>query len=638
MENNDLNKNENQTINYNNLVNEALDKIDKDKAFFKHNKKAPIKEKISKKKLIIIICVSVLLITLLTITIIFKVRTSNANKFILNLQNENYYSEKTIENKLKEEGYNSLEINYALKKADINFVENLKNRLALYIKEPEDFLSKNSFITMFKEDGFKDEEIDEVISGLDYKSFLKEYLDNYVKFNKNKTIKKQEFLEKLEKSGFEKSDIEYINGLDIWNSFAEEYLKDFFNKNTSASKDEAHDYLVDLGFKEDDIDSIFLKVDWNKQALACITGIVNEVNEENKTSKTKKEVTIKLIKTRLKEKGFADDEIKYAVENYDFSNVLVDKINTLIKAQGKTVNITEITKTLKTSGYDKDSIEKAIEKITWTSYCSSTLIQTLSINKANKAEALKTLKEYGYNQDDIDDATSKVKWAEYCYKALNYMEDNNSKSKDQLLDILEDYGYSDEEILTAKKNTSWSLFAYNYLKNKVSSEELNRISPKEVESILNKADYSDQVAYVKSKFNWTNQASNYLKYTLDSYLNTPETFNYSDISGKMSELGFSSFDTVFKDYKDDYTLKWANAYVDKNDLPNKDSLIGSLDSMKLNSSLDKLNDLYKTVAEKIINNNKEDKDKETMENFLKDLKYDQADYEDALNEAYPSQD
>lgn len=637
MENNDLNKNENQTINYNNLVNEALDKIDKDKAFFKHNKKAPIKEKISKKKLIIIICVSVLLITLLTITIIFKVRTSNANKFILNLQNENYYSEKTIENKLKEEGYNSLEINYALKKADINFVENLKNRLALYIKEPEDFLSKASFITMFKDEGFKDEEIDEVISGLDYKSFLKEYLDNYVKFNKNKTIKKQEFLEKLEKSGFEKSDIEYINGLDIWNSFAEEYLKDFFNKNTSASKDEAHDYLVDLGFKEDDIDNIFLKVDWNKQALACITGIVNEINEENKTSKTKKEVTIKLIKTRLKEKGFADDEIKYAVENYDFSNVLVDKINTLIKAQGKTVNITEITKTLKTSGYDKDSIEKAIEKITWTSYCSSTLIQTLSINKANKAEALKTLKEYGYNQDDIDDSTSKVKWAEYCYKALNYMEDNNSKTKDQLLDILEDYGYSDEEILTAKKNTSWSLFAYNYLKNKVSNEELNRISPKEIESILNKADYSDQVAYVKSKFNWTNQATNYLIHTLESYLNEPKTFDIETIKTEMSNLGLTNFTSIFDTYKDSYSEKWANAYVEKKSEPSKAELTTSLSAMGLNSTGDYLKPIIEKAIKKIIDNNCTAKTKDELATLLDSLGYSNEEYTSMLEEAYSSQ-
>ena len=395
-------KNEDTIINYNNQVEETLKKIDDSSYTFKHNKKEPKKNKINKKKLTLIIIIGSILTILLTILIVFLIRTSSCNKTLSQLLNEDYYSKTTIETKLSEKGYNSLEINYVLKKNNINFNNNLINKLYKLIAEPKEFKSKDELISELKFEGFIEEDIISVFDSLDWHEFLNNYLNNYIKANGDKVINKIDFIKELKALNFTNDDINFIENLDVWNEFAEEYLKDYFNENKSCSKEDAKNYLLSLGIKEDDIDSLFIKVDWNKQALACITSFINETNDSNSKAKDKTEITIKLISNVLKEKGFSDSEIKYAVDNYDFSDVLVDKIKEIVKSKGKIVNKEEIIKTLKTSGYDEETIKESMEKITWDSYCSSTLIQILSSNKANKTEAIKTLKTYGYSEEEIE--------------------------------------------------------------------------------------------------------------------------------------------------------------------------------------------------------------------------------------------
>lgn len=539
---------------------------------------------IGKKKRVLQISIASVSLVVIIFSIVILIRISDATKVCKELLKKDFYSREVLVEQMRMDGFNNFEIKNAIKIAKVNFEDNMNKKLYKAIEQPSKILCKDDLKKELIIAGFREEDIDNMFLTLNWDVFYRTYISNYFK-NHDGNIKKDEFLAELSKNGFNQQDILFFSSLSEWDVLGQKYVKKYFEDTAIPSKNSVRNYLKSYGYNDKEIDNIFLSVDWNKQALNCITNYLKQ-DEEHVTisSSNEIEVTKYLFDKVLKEMGFSESEIQYAKDNYNFSDS-IDKIISNYAKENKILSKTELEKTLKNKQFSESDIKEAFANVGWKNYAASTTIEYLSQNKANKNEALKFLKDNGYTEEEIAYVETKTVWSTYASKALMFMLEGNNKTKDELFNTLKDYGYSESDILSAKTNTSLNQYAYNYLMNSQSKDSLAIIGKTEIKAILDNAGYSNEYSYVVGRFDWNEQASNYLNSLLTTYLNGPSVYNFDDIVATMQNKGFSQTPDIanaFTKYDfNNFASKWATAFFNTADALNKKKFKESFDSMKV---------------------------------------------------------
>lgn len=643
-----LNEELNQTIKIDEeFFDEEFSSIEDDKDLKKKNKKPLFSGK--KKKYLQIGLASFALVLLIFLTVILF-RINDVTQKCKNLLVEDYYSEARLTEKLKLDGFNSFEIKRAIKNCKVDFVDNINKKIYKLVETPDSIKSKSEFKDELSYLGFSDEEIDSLFSSMNWNFFHQAYIGNYIN-NYEGTLKKNEVLKELESKGYAKEDINFISSLQEWDVLATKYVEEYFNTNKMATKESVKKYLSGYGYSESEIKEIVDEVDWDKQALIYISSYV----DSSKNNIEAVEITKTLFESELTKAGFTESEIKYAIENYNFTDAIGGLIKTLVKGQKELISKNEIGKALVEKGFTDSEVNEAFATVDWGYYATSTLAEHLSKNKANKNLSLKYLKDLGYTDDEITYASTKTVWADYAGKALTFLEENNKKTKQELLNTLKDYGYLDSDIQTAKTNTDFKTFAYNYLINTKSQDVLSIIGKKDVESILKTGGYTETVEYeyVIKQFNWNDKALAYLKSLLSSYLTGPTTYSINNIVSKMKEKGFeenSEIKNAFTSYLSKFTEEWVKNYAKNVSEPSRDDLKTKLSSMSTYGSSSNLYNAYyeennsikpdwTSLAKKIAKNKKDNgKTEEEVRTLLDDKDYESSEIDAAIEYAFASQE
>lgn len=599
----------------------------------------------------LIVSLASIFIVLSIFLVIYFIRISQAVKICQDLIAQSFYSETALKEELISKGYNDLEINSAIRRCKINFDDNIKKELNKIIESPQELYSKNALIKKLSEKGFSDAEIERAFLLIKWEDFLKDYITNYINTLDSLTNKKS-IMKKVKEAGFDDKDILYISSLQIWNDLGRNYIEKYFSDNKEATKADVKEYLASLGFDDEEIDDIFVNIDWNNQALLCITNYIDNLknpkdDDKDKIDKNKKDIKITkaLFEKKLKEMGFTDDEIKYAIDNYDFSLVLQDDFKEIVDKQDKIISRKDIEKGLKDLDYTDEEIKEFLDKMNWKDYAFSTCAQLLSTNKANKKDALDFLANNGYSDDEIKYAEEKTAWGNYVSKALAYMLDGNSKTMDGLIQTLKDYGYTEDEIILAKTNTNFNRYAYNYLTSTVSTSKLSSISKTEINDILSKAGYGDDYNYVIDKFDWDKQALNYLSPLISDCLKNLSTYDYSSIVSDMQNKGFTenrNISNAFDSYDfATFTSEWVNKYINEpSRAPSKNELIDKLSGMKTSNSTSLYDDYgslidFDDCAKKAAEYYKgTGQNKEETEESMKNSGFSDLEIEYGINEAF----
>ena len=540
---------------------------------------------VGKKKRILQISIASISLVIIIFATVTLIRISEATKTCRELLKKDFFSKQILTEQMRINGFNDFEINSAIKASKVDFTDNMSRKLNAAIEKPSKILCKDDLKKELLNAGFNTEEIDNLFLSVNWDSFYKTYITNYFDYHDG-MIKKNEFLDDLSKHGFNQQDILFFSSLTEWNTLAQKYIRQFFEENKLASKNAAKNYLESLGYKEDEIDNIFLNVDWNKQALTCITNYLNQDDQVSTVSK-EEEVTKSLFNRVLKEMGFSESEIEYAKNNYNFSGSIEKIINTYA-SENKMLSKTELEKSLKNKQFTNDEIKTAFENVDWKKYAASTAAEHLAQNKANKNAALQYLKDNGYTDEEVASVESKAVWSTYANQALLFLQEGNTKTKDELFNTLKEYGYSDSDILSAKNSTSMNQYAYNYLMNTQTKETLALIGKTEIKTILDNAGYTNEYSFVIGRFDWSVQASKYLETVLAPYLNGPTVYNFDEIVVNMQNKGFSQNSDIanaFTHYDfSSFATKWASAYLNTADAMNKGKLDLSFRSMKVTNS------------------------------------------------------
>lgn len=636
--NSEIKEENNETIEF-----ENSDLFDENAPFedseVKEKKKFKLSDFLKNHKKIVIIVISSIIAVLIAVGIFFAVRISSATKACKQIAGDDYYSRQYITDALKALGYNDSEIEKAIKNNKIDFEVNIKESLYAQTKSPTTLLSKKQLISELTKRGYTDEEIEHLFLVLNWQEFLENYLANYIAASTD-NINKRNFLNELRSNGFIQDDINIISSSAKWIELGKSYVEKYFNENTSAGKGDVKTYLESFGFSINEVETIFDSIDWNKQALVCINNYINKSDEkeekDDKDDKDKKketkeiEITKALFDKVLKEKGFSEEEIQYAIDNFDFSAAIEKIVADSVKSDEKLIKKKEIEASLKKKKFTQEEIDAAFEKINWNDYAYATLSQYLTTNGANKKGALKYLSDNGYSEEEVEYAEEKITWSNFAAKALAYMLEGNKKTKDQLFDTLEDYGYSEDDILTAKASITFSKYAYNYIMNTQSSSTLSIISQKELQNLLSKAGYEDEFNSIIGKFDFEKNAKNYLKSLMDSYLSDPKEYDISKIYETMQNKGYTNAVASYINSYDwgAFANSWSSKFIEKsNNEPNKKTYDESFDRMKIdvNASVSLKTKLTATVdwegyAKNIAENHKNE-GKDSVINKLNDMGY-----------------
>lgn len=541
------------------------------------------------KKFFIIFFSSIALVLTIAL-IIYGVRISSVTKECRKINSQGYYSRQYITDELKAKGFNDFEIERAIKKNKISFEANISKSLLKLIEQPTSFINKNKMIEELSKQGYTDSEIENLFLILNWEEFLDKYLANYIA-NQTGTINKRDVLTSLQAAGFDQDDINNISISEEWVDLGKSYVKKYFEENPNSGKTDVREYLSTYEFSTSDIEKIFDTIDWKKQALTCINNYLETISKNSATAGTR--ITEALFELELKKLGFNEDEIQYAIDNYDFSNAIDAEIKALIKSSNNIAKKSVIRTELKKMNYSDEDIEKVFAAFKWEDYAVSTCTEYLATNKSNKNDALTFLKNNGYTDAEIEYAKGKIVWGTHAAKALGYLQDGNNKKKDELFSTLESYGYTQDEINTAKNSiSSYSKYAYNYVINTQSADALSKMSQKELQTILNNGGYGDEYNTLSSSsyFNFTTNASNYLATIMSSILSEPKVYNMqADIVEVMNTKGFTSVQSVIKNYGwYNFAKEWVNKYfankeVSKKEFIGADGFSGIYFSMKINA-------------------------------------------------------
>lgn len=421
-------------------------------------------------------------------------------------------------------------------------------------------------IAELSKQGYTDSEIENLFLILNWEEFLNTYLANYIS-NQTETINKRDVLTSLQAAGYDQDDINAISLSEEWVSLGKSYVKKYFEENPNSGKTDVREYLTTFEFSTGDIEKIFDTIDWKKQALTCINNYIESLSKNSSTAGTR--ITESLFELELKKLGFNEDEIQYAIDNYDFSNAIDAEIKALIKSSNNIAKKNTIKAELKKMNYSDEDIEKVFEAFKWDDYAFSTCTEYLATNKANKNDALNFLKTNGYTDTEVDYAKGKIVWGTYAAKALGYLQDGNNKKKDELFSTLESYGYTQDEINTAKNSiSSYSKYAYNYVINTQSSDALSKMSQGELQTILKNAGYETEYNSILSSFDFNTNANNYLSSLLTSFLSEPKRYvMQTDVYDVMINKGFSTAATIIDRYAwGNFAKEWVNKFFANNDV------------------------------------------------------------------------
>ena len=599
-----------------------------------------------KHKKLFIIVGSIISFVLIIFLAIYGVRISAASRACKQIIGQDFYSRAYISRELSDKGFNDIEIDRAIKRNKVNFDVNVNKSLYKLIATPTKFLSKDSLIKELQKQEYTDEEIDRLFLTINWEDFLDTYLSNYMN-NTTEEINKRNVIEELRTAGFNQTDINIISSSFRWDDLGKAYVKKYFEENTYAGKNDVKTYLEGKGFSTNEVESIFLMTDWNKQALACINNYINNPKDETGSGlpQTEVQITKELFENVLGKMGFTESEITYAITNFDFSTAIDGIIKNLIQQDNKIIKKNSIKEELKKKQFSDEEIESAFATMKWSEYALSTCTQYLATNKANKNDALKFLSDNGYTTEEVNYADAKTSWGTYAIKALGYMLEGNKKTKDELFATLKEYGYSEEDIMTAKSSTSFASYAYNYVINTQSESTLSIISQNEVKNLLTKAGYENESSTVLGKIDFDKNATTYLKSLLDAYLKEPKVYDIDEIYNTMQNKGFTNalVDIIQKYDWSTFATNWSQKYLEKNNSePNKGYYNECFKKMKISkkddSSLEqklKVQVDWQSYANKIAETRRDMSDnKSTVESYLLNLGYSD-ELEIAINKAFP---
>lgn len=594
-----------------------------------------------KNKLYFLIGGGVLLLILIGLFTFAVIRINYASDACRTIINQDYYSRKYITDELKAKGFNDFEIDNAIKRNKIDFNVNANKSLYKIIEKSDSFLGKAKLKEELMNQGYTEEEINFLFATINWEELYETNLTNYFATH-TEPISKNTFLSDLQRAGFDQSEIDIISKSKQWNEKGKEYIEYFFEHDSTAGKNDAKNYLILMGFSEDEAETIFNQINWKEQALKCINNYLNDA-DNFKDDKTEVEITKALFEKVLKDMDFSDDEIKYAIDNFDFSSAIQKIIQSSIKTGDKIINKNNIKNNLLRKQFTETEITKAFEKISWNEYAYTTCSEYLLTNKANKNDALKYLSSVGYTVTEVDYAEKKFTWSTYAVKALGYLQENNKKTKDELLNTLKEYGYSETDIATAKSKTSFVTHAFNYVINTQSSDSVSKMCQKEVEKVLSNGGYSDEAKSVVSKFNYNTNAKNYLGSLLSTYKDNATTYSIDEIVKKITDKGFT--DSNASDALSKYDWKgfgeaWVKKYFKNNEV-NKSTFNDTYNTMYIDKSSTLLSTKYTPTdsmwteeALSIASSHKAD-GKEAVQLLLESYGYSSEDVQKALKEYFP---
>lgn len=543
----------------------------------------------AKKKKILTISIASVSLVVVIFVIVFLIRIGSATRACKGLIAKDFYSESYLIEQMKSEGFNDFEIERAFANCKIDFNTNAVKKLNSLIENPTKIMSKDELKKQLNMSGYSDEEVENLFLSVNWDSLYKTYVANYLNSHSG-VVKKNELLNELKNNNFPPGDISYISSLPEWTTAGQKYVKLYFDENPLATKNDVSDYLYSIGYTDEDVSEIFEATDWNKQALKCIENFLKE--EESKSEENRKEITKELFETQLTAMGFSEDEIMYAIDNYNFSDILGTMLKELLTDAGSNVSKTNIGKALRDKHFTDEEINSVFATTNWNEFAYNTCLDYLNNNKSNKNAALQYLKDNGYSDSEINYVTEKLPWTSYAQKALLYLQEGNALSKQDVLNKLREFGYSEDDIMIAKNSMNFNTFALNYIKNTQAADKLSRLGKTDIKNILDGAGYTDEYAYVVSQFNWTGQALNYLRATLSPYMTSGNTYDYDKIVSEMQDKGFTANSDIYYAFNNyDFEVfagKWAKTYMENHPLPRKNEYEAELKKMKINSKSDTL--------------------------------------------------